>query len=97
MSAAEWIPLAVVVVTVTLGALFARRPSYKDIVDRLAAVESRVDSLEADLTKERRDHARTWDKLLGAWRYIRDVVAWREGPRMVDLPAPPAEVARDIA
>ncbi|PKQ59710.1 hypothetical protein B5566_02370 [Mycobacterium sp. MHSD3] len=96
MTPVEWVPVGVVA-GVALTALYSRRPSYKDIVDRLAKVESRVDSLESDLTKERLDHARTWDKLLVAWRYIRDVVAWRQGPRLIDLPEPPPEVVRDIA
>lgn len=88
----------------TVTALATRRPSmikaftdsYRELTQRLASVEAKVETLESTLNEERTEHSRTRDVLRVALRHIRDVVAWGAGPRLTELPPPPAELVKEL-
>lgn len=87
-----------------ITAMLSRRPSmaavfaenYRDVVERLTKVEARVDTLEGELSEERKGHGLTREMLRVALRFIHDVVAWAAGPRITEPPAPPADLMREI-
>lgn len=102
----EWIGVAAgsSVLSSAVTAVASRRPSmaavfaenYRDVVERLTRVEARVDSLESELSDERKEHGFTKEALLVARRWIREAVAWATGPRHAEFPTPPADLLKDL-
>lgn len=88
----------------TVTALINRRPSmaqvfannYKDVIERLTKVETRLDSVERELLEERSAHSRTKDVLSSALRHIREFTAWLAGPRHSEAPATPQELLKEL-
>jgi hypothetical protein len=87
-----------------ITAVINRRPSmaqvfannYKDVIERLTKVETRLDSVEHELVAERTAHSRTKDILASALRHIREFTAWVSGPRHSEAPATPADLLKEL-
>ncbi|MCA2331645.1 hypothetical protein JF714_14455 [Mycobacterium avium] len=92
------------VLSASVTAVASRRPSmakvfaenYRDVVERLAKVETRLDVVERERDAERQDHGQTKEILRAALRWIREAVAWAAGPRHTDFPPPAPELMREL-
>lgn len=92
------------VLSTTATALVTRRPSmaqvfannYKDVIERLTKVETRLDLVEHELQEERSAHSRTKDTLASALRHIREFTAWLNGPRHSEAPQTPQELVTQL-
>ncbi|MDV6975346.1 hypothetical protein [Mycobacterium intracellulare] len=92
------------VLSAAVTAVASRRPSmakvfaenYRDVVERLAKVETRLDTVERERDAERQEHSVTKEMLRVALRWIREAVAWATGPRHTEFPPPPPELLKEL-
>jgi len=106
MTPAEWVSLAAgsSVLSAAVTAVAARRPSmakvfaenYRDVVERLAKVETRLDTVERERDAERQEHGFTKEMLRSALRWIREALAWAAGPRLTEFPPAPPELMKEL-
>jgi hypothetical protein len=66
--------------------------SYTEVLDRVATLEARVDTLSDALGLERKEHGKTRGLLAIARHALRTIMNWDRAGREGPLPEPPAEV-----